>query len=147
MAIFDITAFAGTTIVTAERVMDSMVESHVAVTRMGQLENGAIFDADGTADADTSLGTVTARYKLRPSTRGVTAVNTLIDGLKALQGKHGTLTGIERSASPVTKTCTARCLSVTQEEISTHNAPPMHAKYYQRVYVTIVWQKKTEWAS
>jgi len=145
MALLDITAFDGTTIVASGRSMVSMSETYPAYTRMGVLENGAMFDADGAADADVVLGQVTARYKITPTTKGATALNSGIAVLKGLRGKEGTLTGIERGASDVTFTCTARCIDVVQEDISVHNAPPMHKNYYQRAYVTVVWQKKTEW--
>ena len=145
MALLDITAFDGMTIVASGRSMVSMSETYPSYTRLGVLENGALFDADGTADADVSLGQVTVRYKITPTTKGVTALNSGIAVLKGLRGKEGTLTGIERAAADTTYTCTARCIDVIQEDISVNNAPPMHKNYYQRAYVTVVWQKKTEW--
>ena len=64
MAYYDITAFAGTTIVSETVKQVAMTDTKEAISRIVLLENGAKFDADGTADADLVLGQVTARYQI-----------------------------------------------------------------------------------
>ena len=87
------------------------------MSRIYTLSNGAIFDADGTSDADVSLGQVTVKYKLI-STTGMTSVNTALSTLLSLRGKEGTLQGKSKAASDTTYTCTARCLSVEPLEMT-----------------------------
>ena len=97
MAYFDVTTFDGVTIVTSVRVQVAMNETGLVVARIGQLENGAIFDADSTTDADTQLGLVTVRYKILPASNGASNLNGQVRPLENLKGKHGTLTGVERA--------------------------------------------------
>lgn len=146
MAYYDITVFDGTTIVNTARKQVGMVETAEVVVRMGVLENGAKYDADGTADADVTLGQVIARYQVVGASTGMTSLNADVSGLMALRGRHGTLTGVERAASPVTVTCTARCVEVSPEEYNVDNGPPATADFRQRIFATVVWEKLTEWA-
>ena len=147
MAYYVITAFDGSTLVTTGRDMVAMSESAAVMSRVGMLEHGVKFDADGTADADVGLGLVTARYRVTSTAAGMTSLNTGVAVLTALRGKHGTLTGVERMTSgDVTKTCTARCVDVIEEEYRLFSNPPMVAKYKQRTYVVMGWEKLTEWA-
>lgn len=148
MAYYDVTAFAGTTIVTANRKQVSMVETAIALTRLYTLENGAVFDADGSSDSDEQLGVVNCLYQIIPDANGMVSLDTHVNTLEALRKKRGTLTGKQYStAATITETCTARCLSVDPEEYTVNSGPPMAAGNKQRVYVRIRWQKITEWAS
>lgn len=148
MAFFEITAFDGVTIVMSARKQVAMNETGVVVSRVGYLENGAKFDADGTADSDTSLGQVTARYQiLDTTTAGVTALNSAVRTLEALRGKHGTLTGVERASTDDSYTCTARCIDVVTEEYTITSGPAMTAAGKPRAFVTLTWEKLTEWAT
>ena len=101
-----------------------------------------------TDDADTSLGQVTARYQiLDTTTAGVTALNSAVRTLEALRGKHGTLTGVERASTDDSYTCTARCIDVVTEEYTITSGPPMTAAGKPRAFVTLTWEKLTEWAT
>lgn len=147
MAYYVITAFDGTTLVTTGRDMVEMNETAVVVSRVGYLENGVKFDADGTADGDVTLGQVTATYKIKSTANGMTSLNSGVAALAGLRNKHGTLTGVERmSPADVTKTCTARCVDVIQEAYRLRDNPPLVAGMRQKAYVTLVWEKLTEWA-
>ena len=145
MAYFDVTTFDGVTIVTSVRVQVAMNETGLVVARIGQLENGAIYDADSTTDADTQLGLVTVRYKILPASNGASNLNGQVRPLENLKGKHGTLTGVERATPEVTYTCTARCISVITEDYVVGGLP-MNANNRQRAFVTLTWQKLTQWA-
>ena len=147
MAYYLITAFDGTTLESSSRRMVEMFESHTVVTRIGQLENGGIFDADGTADADTALGLVTARYVVTSTDRGMTVFNSNLREFEALKGKNGTLTGVEKDSPDDSYTCTARLINVIPQPYVVGNDPPMAANFRQRAYIVMVWQKLTEWAT
>lgn len=147
MAYYVITAFAGTTIVTSWRDMVAMSETAPVMSRVGYLENGVKFDADASADADVALGQVEARYIVRSDTKGMTSFNTAVATLTGLRGKRGTLTGVERaSGGDVSKTCTARCIDITEETYRVRTNPPMHSAFRQQTYITVTWEKLTQWA-
>lgn len=147
MAVFDITAFAGTSLVTTNRCMVSMQDTRPILNQMGYLENGAKFDAGGTADATLVLGQVRARYLCLPTGGGVRALNGHVGVLEGLRGKAGTLTGVQYGTNDLTLTCTARCVDVTTEEHVSGQNPPQNATNKQFAYVTVVWEKKTEWVA
>lgn len=144
MAYYDVISFASTLLTSATIKQVEMFETEQAITRMVALENGAIFDADGTVNADLSLGKVYVRYQIIPDSPGMGALNTLVAVLKSIDGKHGQMTGKQYGTSTVTVTCNARCESVVQEPY-TISQPPMTANATQRTFVNVVWQKKTEW--
>lgn len=146
MAYYDVTAFAGTTIVTANRKQVSMVETDFPVTRLVTLENGAILDADGSADSDLQLGEVIVRYQIIPDANGMLSLDSHVAALEAMRLKRGTLTGKQYGASTVTETCTARCMDVAPEPYAADSGPPMAAGNKQRVFVVVRWQKLTSWA-
>lgn len=146
MAVFDITAFAGTSLVTTNRCMVSMQDTRPVMNQMGFLENGAIFDAGGTADATRMLGQVRARYLCVPSVAGVRALNGIINEYEGLRGKAGTLTGTQVGSPDRVWQCTARCTEVVTEEHVSGQNPTQNATNKQFAYVTVVWQKKSEWA-
>lgn len=142
------TAFDGVTIVSSTVKIVEIEETTRPIIRMGQLPNGAIFDADGSADADVGLGQVIATYSVTPASKGVVSLNTLVAALTGLEGKVGTLTGkAEAPGGALTKTCTARCISVVAQRMTVRENPPLHANYIQRQLVTMTWQKKSEWSS
>lgn len=146
MAYYDITAFAGTTIVSETVKQVAMTDTKEAISRIVLLENGAKFDADGTADADLVLGQVTARYQIVPAGNGMILLDTAVATLAGLLGKRGTLTGKQYGpSSTTTRTCTARCLSAVSEEVMLTD-PPLSGSRRQRVMFTFVWEKLTEWA-
>lgn len=148
MGYFVITAFDGTTLVTTGRDMVAMNVTAPVISRVGYLENGVKFDADGAADSDVGLGQVTATYRLRSTANGMTTFNNGVAALTLLRGKVGTLTGVERmSPSDVVYTCTARCIDVIQEEYRLHNNPPMHASRRQSAQLTVVWEMLTGWTT
>ncbi len=143
--ILDVTKFISTDLITTGRKQLSMVETSQVMSRIGIMENGVKFDADGASDADVALGQVIVRYQILPDTAGMTAVNTHIAALKALEGKQGTLTGKERAAVEKTYTCTARCRGAVQEEITVDSGIPMTATANILVYVTMTWEMKSAW--
>lgn len=146
MSIAEITVFAGTTLATNTRCMVSMQDTRPVVSRMGYLENGAKFDADGTETADKALGQVRARYLCLPDNPGVVNLWSQVTVFVGLLGVAGTLTGVRAGSSPTTLTCTARCVDVTVEEYSTDRQPTMTATNKLYAYVNVTWEKKSEWA-
>jgi hypothetical protein len=147
----EITAFDGVSLsgtgASPARSMVAMSESAPVVSRVGYLENGAKFDADGTADSDVALGQVIARYQLLAYTgvTGMTGLNTQVVNFTGKRGHVGTLTGISRGSSgDTTYQCTARLVDVTEEDMTVVNVPGGTGKGY--AYVTVTWEKKTEWA-
>lgn len=146
MAVYELTTFAGTTLSAATRHMMSFQDSTTVYARMGTLENGAIFDADGTAAADKVLGQVRARFLCVPTLNGSTALATETGVFEGIMGVAGTLSGKQVGASTVTKTCTARCIEVSVEEYSLDGQAALIAGNKLYAYVNVVWQKKTEWA-
>jgi hypothetical protein len=146
----EITAFDGASLsgtgASPSRTMISMKETATVISRIGELENGAKFDADGAADSDTVLGQVTARYQLlvQSGITGMRGLNNQLTHFVSRRGHLGTLTGIARSdATDVTYQCTARCMDAIEEEITIDNAPGGGGAAY--AYVTMVWDKKSEW--
>lgn len=146
MAYYDVTDFAGTTIVSATVKQLAMSDTTRVISRIGYLENGTKFDADGTADADTTPGQVIARYQIIPATAGMVALESVIAPLVALRGKRGTLTGKMYSPTvTTTRTCTARCIDAVKVEVN-ESGPPMLGTRRTRVELVMVWEKLTEWA-
>lgn len=144
MAYYDITAFDGVTIASTNVKQVSMVDTGEALTRVYVLENGAKFDADGTADADLALGRVLVQYQIVPTNNGMLSLDGYVATLEGLRGKHGTLTGKQYGTTTATKTCTARCFLAQSVEYTTAD-PPMSADRRQRAYFDLGWEKLTEW--
>lgn len=145
MAVFKLTTFAGTTIGTANICQQSISDTKPVVVRMGYLENGTKFDADGTADADKMLGQVRARFLIVPTSGGVRALNGNINILEGLRGKSGTLSGLQEGANDLTLSCVARCVDVLTEEHIAGQQPVLNKTSKQFAFVTVTWEKKTEW--
>lgn len=142
MAYYDITAFDSITFASYFVKMVDMSENAAVVSRIAYLENGAKFDADATTDSDVTLGQVVARFQALPTSAGLANLNTAVAAMTGKRGHYGTLTGTQDAA---TKTCTARCVDVIEEDISIGGFPMVAAKK-QRAFVTMVWEKLTEWA-
>jgi len=146
----EITAFDGNTLsgtgAYPSRSMVSMTDKDEVVSRMGPMENGAKFDADGATDSDVMLGQVTARYRLavRTGTLGLTGLNSQLAHFEGKRGHVGTLTGISRSGTDTTYQCTARCVDVIPEEIRYEDV--QGGKGAGRAFVVMIWEKKTAWA-
>lgn len=147
MAVYEITAFAGTTLTSANRCMVAVQDSKPAYIRMGLLENGAKFDADGNSDADTTLGRVRARYLCLPTSSGMRSLDGHVSVFEGIRGKVGTLTGVLTASSSTTRTCTARCVDVTTEEYVVGQQPALAATNRLYAYVTVTWEKKSEWTT
>lgn len=151
MRFLEITAFDGNSLsgtgASPSRSMVSMSDNDIVISRMGALENGAKFDADGTADSDVMLGTVTARYRMavRTGTLGLTGLTGQLGHFTGKLGHVGTLTGISRSGTDTTYQCSARCVQVIQEEI--HYSDVSGGSGVGVAYVTVVWEKKSQWAA
>lgn len=106
------TAFAGVTLhngTSQRQVAPYSLEGDQAITRLYRLSNGAMFDADGTADGAKTYGQV--QFVLRVTAATHAAANTAMLAVTAILNKRGTLSGNEYGASAATaKTCTARCI-------------------------------------
>lgn len=143
MGVYAVTAFDGTTIVTTGvAVVGTQDTNDIPLTRIGILENGAKFDADGTSDADLTYGAVTCRYQVFGASNGNAALNSALATLEGLAGKYGTLTA---TVDAGTKTCNARCTLVTTEEYSVVSDPPVGASRKMRAFVTIDWERFSAW--
>lgn len=148
MPIYDVFEFDSQTLISSDKKQVSVTDrSRAPVIRIGLLDNGAKYDADGTADADLSLGSYSVRYQLIGSQGGTTTLNTLMTDLEGLRGKHGTLKGYSygSNGATTTKTCTARCANVIVETIDSSGVS-MHYTSRNVVYVTMVWELLTYWA-
>jgi hypothetical protein len=148
----EITAFDGNTLSgtggSPTREMVAMSETAGVVSRIVYLDNGAKFDADGAADSDTVLGQVVARFRLAVSsgTLGLRGLNDQLTHYAGKRGHVGTLTGISRSTSDVTYQCSARCIDVTEEEVSVEAGSAPGGKYRAHSFVVMTWEKLSEWA-
>lgn len=148
MAVYVPTEFDGVTIASQYVRVTEIEETTRPIIRMGLLPTGVIFDADGATDSDVGLGQIIVVYTVTGAAKGVVALNTRVAALAALEGVVGVLVGQATAmGGPVTKTCTARCISVVTSRLEVRNSPPLHADYYQRQFVTMTFQKKTEWVA
>lgn len=144
MGIYPVTAFNGTTIVGANVAIANVGGVHATVvSRIGILENGVKFDADGTNKANTTYGTAVCRYQVLPTSPGNAALNTAIAALEALEGEWGVLTA---TVDATTKTCNGRCMYVTTEEYGVATDPPAGATRKMRAFVVIEWELFSNWA-
>lgn len=139
------TLFAGVTLhngTTIRQVLPYEMGGDVAVTRLFRLSNGAIFDADGTADGTKAFGEIRATFRITGATH-TAAVTTLL-ALEGLLNKRGTLTGVEYGASSGTnRTCNARC---TFAKPLTRDGMAMAVGRLYQVEIEMVWQRFTGWS-
>jgi hypothetical protein len=143
MGVYPVTAFDGTTIVGANVDIVGTVDTNsTVVARIGVLENGTKYDADGTDDADLTYGAVSCRYRVFGAANGNASLNSGTAALEALQGKYGTLTA---TVDATTKTCNARCTRVITEEYTVDNDPPAGATRRMRAYVSMEWERFSNW--
>lgn len=150
MAHFLLTQFGATPLSNAARKQVAMYETRDVITRIGILDNGAKFDADGTTTmADVALGKIIARFQVTSDTTGLRTLNSNLRALELLAGFRATLTGTEQSDNGTTfsYTCTARCVKADTEDYNVGSGPPMVYTFKQRSFVTLTWEKLTEWVA
>ena len=142
----EITKFNTTNLSGASGVtMIDMVDADEVVSRIYNLSNGAIFDADGSTDADIALGQVVATCRLVTATGGLATLNTAVTNFKGLEGKSAVLQGILRGASDTTYQCTARCIGVEPMKMEYTDVRGKAGSVVARI--TMTWQKKSQWAA
>lgn len=140
-----LTLFAGVTLhngATIKQITPYEMDGDVAITRQYRLSNGAIFDADGTADGAKTFGKIRATFRITGATHAA-AVATLLT-LEALLNKRGTLTGVEYGASSGTnRTCNARC--AVARPVTRDGMAMAVGRLYQ-AEIDMVWQRFTGWS-
>lgn len=136
------TLFAGVTLhngTTIKQVAPYEMSGDRAITRLFRLSNGALFDADGTADGTKAYGDIRAVFRITGTTH--TAAVTSLLALEALLNKRGTLTGVEYGTSSGTnRTCTARCIVARP---MTRDGMAMAVGRLYQVEIEMVWQRFT----
>jgi hypothetical protein len=142
MGVYRVTAFDGVSITGANvEIVGSVDTNNIVLRRIGILENGAKYDADGTDDADLTYGAITCRYQVLGAANGNASLNSALATLEALAGKYGQLTA---AVDAGTKTCNGRCVNVTTEEYTLADTP-MSASRKMRAFVSIEWERFSAW--
>lgn len=136
------TGFAGVTLhngTSQRQVAPYELSGDQAVTRFFRLSNGALFDADGTADGGKTYGNV--RFVLRVTGATHAAANAVMLAVTAVLNKRSTLTGVEYGASSsTTRTCNARCF--VARPIPREELPMAMGRQYQ-IDIEMVFQRFT----